>query len=90
MVGWPRNLQFLISHIGKRVSDANFSSSSHFQRLWRPSPQIIATPLYHCFQRLGISSSRNLLADSSVELDGEMNEEHNQKLLPKSSQVQSV
>ncbi|ONI20820.1 hypothetical protein PRUPE_2G035300 [Prunus persica] len=81
MVGWQRNLQSLISHIGKRVSDANFSSSSHFQRLWRQSPQIFVTPLYHYFQRLGISSPRNLLADLSVESDGESNEEHNQKLL---------
>ncbi|CAB4316721.1 unnamed protein product [Prunus armeniaca] len=103
MVGWQRNLQSLISHIGKRVSAANFSSSSsHFQRLWRPSPQTIARPLYHCVQHLGISSSRNLLADSFIESplqstvapvsasDGESNEEHNQKPLSKSAQVQFV
>ncbi|KAL6272431.1 hypothetical protein ACE6H2_023123 [Prunus campanulata] len=100
MVGWQRNVQSLISRIGKRVSAPNFSSSSssHFQRLWRPSPQTIARPLYHCFQHLGISSSRNLLADSSVESplqstvapvsasDGERNED--QKPLSKPSQVQ--
>ncbi|XP_009365704.2 uncharacterized protein LOC103955535 isoform X1 [Pyrus x bretschneideri] len=108
MVGWQRHVQSLIRHVGKRVenhgytSAANFSSSSHFLKLQTPSYQTISRPLHQYFQHLGISSSRNLLADSfdgaphqsSVTplsaSSGEKIEEQNQKSSSRPSQVQFV
>ncbi|KAK9906064.1 hypothetical protein M0R45_000074 [Rubus argutus] len=89
---------------------SSFSSSSsssqleaglpYLQRLCgRPSSPTIARPLHQYFQQLGISSSRNLLAEEApisspltplLTSSTAKAEEHNQKSLTKPSTVQAI
>ncbi|XP_068309517.1 uncharacterized protein [Pyrus communis] len=98
MVGWQKHVQSLIHQVGKRVGNYSTSSFSpcHFLKLQTPPSQTMSRPLYHYFQQLGISSSRNLLADLSAGVtplpasDGEKGEEQDRKSPSGPSQVQFV
>ncbi|XP_062003392.1 large ribosomal subunit protein uL22c-like [Rosa rugosa] len=111
MAGWQRHLHSLIRQVGKTLESnyaqsASFSSSSrveaglpYLQRLCsRPSSPTIPRPLHRYFQQLGISSSRNLLAEEPVSSPltplltstSAKAEEHNQKSLTKPSTVQAI
>lgn len=81
MVGWQRQLQSLLSQVGKRmehnyIASAKFSSSRsnsysllgeapNIRGIWNSTSANISRPFYCYLQQMGISSSRKLLADSS-------------------------
>ncbi|PIA26905.1 hypothetical protein AQUCO_08600054v1 [Aquilegia coerulea] len=76
MVGWQRNLQTIIRHVGKRVehkfstlSSAHINSSSPLGQSCYPcntySCTKIVHPIHQYLQQLGISTSRTLLTDSA-------------------------
>ncbi|CAN6559930.1 unnamed protein product [Malus baccata var. baccata] len=98
MVGWQMRVQSLIRQVGKRMENYSTSSFSpcHFPKLQTPPSQTMSMPLYHYCQQLGISSSRNLLADLSAGAaplsasDGENGEERDTKSPSGPSQVQFV
>ncbi|RXI04690.1 hypothetical protein DVH24_038964 [Malus domestica] len=98
MVGWQLRVQSLIRQVGKRMENYSTSSFSpcHFPKLQTPPSQTMSMPLYHYCQQLGISSSRNLLADLSAGVaplsasDGENGEERDRKSPSGPSQVQFV
>ncbi|XP_050383457.1 uncharacterized protein LOC126800187 [Argentina anserina] len=112
MVVWQRHLHSLIRQVGKtlqsnRTQSAAFSSSSSrleaglpcLQRLCnRPSSPTIPRPLYNYLQQLGISSSRNLLAEEPVSSplrplltsSTAKSEGHNQKSVTKPATVQAI
>ncbi|WOG98247.1 hypothetical protein DCAR_0417588 [Daucus carota subsp. sativus] len=83
MVGWHRHLQSIIRQVGKRVEhNCNASVNTAFYHskssliygdlpclhsLQGPSSATYSRPLYNCFQHMGFTSSRILLANSSDE-----------------------
>ncbi|PRQ19999.1 putative ribosomal protein L22/L17 [Rosa chinensis] len=103
MVGWQRHLHSLIRQVSNYTQSASFSSSSSrlgagLPYLQRPSSPTTPRPLHYYFQQLGISSSRNLLAEEPVSSPltplltstSAKPEEHNQKSLTKPSTVQAI
>ncbi|KAF5207627.1 50S ribosomal protein L22 [Thalictrum thalictroides] len=109
MVGWQRSLQTIIRHVGKRVeqkfgasitfSGAHISSSG---QSYYPCNTYSSTKIQHPFnqflQQLGISSSRNLLTDSTHAIPSpltpvlsiESGKTENQAAVAKPSKVQAI
>ncbi|XP_010263080.1 PREDICTED: 39S ribosomal protein L22, mitochondrial-like [Nelumbo nucifera] len=116
MVGWQRHLQSIFRHIGRRVnqnhgSSVSFSTAYHgssylqgelpfFRRTLDLPSTSIPRPFHQYLKQLGISSSRNLLADSSDEtpvpspltplLAPSSGKDENQAVKPKPSKVQAI
>lgn len=82
MVGWHRHLQSIIRQVGKRVEQncsATVNTSFYHSKslihgelpclrnLQGPLSTYYARPLYNCFQHMGFTSSRILLANISDE-----------------------